>query len=328
MAPTTLLKRIKLFATRRWLLLSIAGIFIISSWLSVHALKQVQREAADTECRSNIFFLGHLLLEFGEFYGCLPPPFISDQAGKPLYSWRVLMLSSVGHGHAPLHDEFDFCKPWNDPSNLNLCKGKDKRSFMLFFSCPTTHPENIQADYFYALSSQYRWPRDFFYDYKSAFRPAHILLVESQACEVHWSEPIDVVYQEPGLEGLLAKTADSKSAHQGGTHCYTSDGAFVTIPPDSTPEHVLQDLRISARAPRTDDASIKGQIDRLVARLMDILGERDRVGVLYSRQNALLLLGELGPLAKAAVPMIRRVIGEGAVGLRPIAALALAKIEK
>ena len=61
---------------------------------------------------------------------------------------------------------------------------------------------------------------------------------------------------------------------------------------------------------------------------MRILGERDRLGVLYSRQNALLLLGELGPPANAAVPLIRRVITEEDVRLRGVAALALATIER
>ena len=319
----------RLRSVHGWFFLSVVGILTLLIIAIANGVQQVRTQAKNTQCHSNVFFLGHLLLEFGDFYGCLPPPYISDKLGKPLYSWRVLMLASVGHGNAPLYEEFDLTKPWDDPTNLKLCKGQDKRSFMLFFACPTSHPQRLQADYFYALSSQDRWPRDFLYDYKSRFRPAHVLLVERQTPEVHWSEPVDVVYEEPGMKGLLAKIAECKAPHIVGTFCYVSDAAVVTIPPDSTLEYVVQNLKSSARMPRSDDASTKEELARLVARWMDILGDRNPMAAKYTRQNALLLLGELGPTAKAAAPMIRQLLAEEQdARLKQVAAFALTKIER
>ena len=312
-------------SARGWLLLSIFGVLAALSALVARAVHDVGRQAEDSQCQSRLFYLGFALRLYQDCYTSLPPPFISDDLGKPLYSWRVLMLPFCeGHG---LYDEFDFTKPWNDPDNIGKSQGRFERQLKSLFSCPLSrHTDAMQTDYFYALNVQDRWPRDFFHDSKT---PPYVLLLESQAHSVHWSEPVDVVYLEPGLNGLLAKINESKATHRRGFHCYASDGAVVTIAPGSTPEHLLQNLKTSARMPRAQKAPGKGEMAKFVAKLMDILSDRERYGAFYTRHTALLLLGELGPQAKAATAMIRQVVAEEQdERLTRVAAFALAKIER
>ena len=44
------------------------------------------------ECTYNLKQLGLALSQYQDAFGCLPPPYVADKNGKPLYSWRVLIL--------------------------------------------------------------------------------------------------------------------------------------------------------------------------------------------------------------------------------------------
>lgn len=48
--------------------------------------------------------------------GSFPPAYVTDAAGKPLYSWRVLILPYLGED--ALFQQFDKTKSWDDPVNL------------------------------------------------------------------------------------------------------------------------------------------------------------------------------------------------------------------
>ncbi|PQO31753.1 DUF1559 domain-containing protein [Blastopirellula marina] len=48
----------------------------------------------------------------------LPPAYVTDSAGKPLFSWRVLILPYLGQ--QALYDKFDLTQAWDSPTNLPL----------------------------------------------------------------------------------------------------------------------------------------------------------------------------------------------------------------
>jgi Protein of unknown function (DUF1559) len=50
--------------------------------------------------------------------GAFPPAALCDAAGKPLLSWRVLILPYVGE--AQLFQKFKLEEPWDSPSNFTL----------------------------------------------------------------------------------------------------------------------------------------------------------------------------------------------------------------
>src|SRR6516165_8316569 len=43
--------------------------------------------------------------------GRLPPPVVKDKNGRPLYSWRVLLLPYLEH--EPLYKQFKLDEPWD-----------------------------------------------------------------------------------------------------------------------------------------------------------------------------------------------------------------------
>jgi hypothetical protein len=48
--------------------------------------------------------------------GNFPPAYVADANGRPLFSWRVLLLPYLGE--QALFDQFDTSKPWFDRTNL------------------------------------------------------------------------------------------------------------------------------------------------------------------------------------------------------------------
>ena len=307
---------------RRWLLL-IVSILVFALLLGLtQAVRHVQEERADCQCQGNAYSLATALLGYRDLYGCLPPPFISDQFGKPLYSWRVLVMAGTGES---AWEEFDYTKTWNDPVNMQLAnKGHNEVFLKNRFSCPSIkHEKTGQTDYFYVLNAEDSWPRDFLLDANS---PSKVLLVESQWRNVYWSEPVDFVYEKSG-QGFLEKLRETNAPHPAGFNCVTSDRLSLKVPYAHIQEHDLPLLTHFPQQVKGKEGADNEQIDRLVAKLMESLSDAGN-NFKNLRRPALLLLGELGPRAAPAVPAIRRIMAEGDKSLGRIAALALARIEK
>ena len=55
------------------------------------------------------------LHNYESHYGELPPAILRDDSGRPLHSWRVLILPFAGHQE--LYSRIDLTLPWHDPKN-------------------------------------------------------------------------------------------------------------------------------------------------------------------------------------------------------------------
>jgi len=51
-------------------------------------------------------------------HGTFPPAYLPDENGKPMHSWRVLILPQLNR--KDLHDQYRFDQPWNSPENIDL----------------------------------------------------------------------------------------------------------------------------------------------------------------------------------------------------------------
>jgi len=64
--------------------------------------------------------IGLALDNYHDVYGTLPPTVVTDSDGRPLYSWRVLILPFLEQPH--LYDQFDLAQPWDSETNLPLAE--------------------------------------------------------------------------------------------------------------------------------------------------------------------------------------------------------------
>jgi prepilin-type processing-associated H-X9-DG protein len=74
--------------------------------------------AIQSQCVNNEKQIGLAIHDYIASYDSFPPAYSHDNAGKPLLSWRVLILPYLGEG--ALYKEFHLDEPWHSPHNKAL----------------------------------------------------------------------------------------------------------------------------------------------------------------------------------------------------------------
>ena len=69
-------------------------------------------------CMENLRQIGIALQAYHDNYQCFPPAYIADDRGRPMHSWRVLLLPFLDQ--RDLYAEYRFDEPWDGPHNSKL----------------------------------------------------------------------------------------------------------------------------------------------------------------------------------------------------------------
>ena len=111
-----------------WIVLLVVGIVmavillcivpIILIGLLLPAVQKVREAAGRTQSSNNLKVISIGLMSYSDTYQRLPPAVVYDQDGKPLYSWRVLILPYIEE--EALYKEFHLDEPWDSPHNKPL----------------------------------------------------------------------------------------------------------------------------------------------------------------------------------------------------------------
>jgi prepilin-type processing-associated H-X9-DG protein len=104
--------------------MAIAGIVLgligclITLGLFMPAIRSARGAARRAQCTNNLKQIGLALHNYHWVYGCLPPAAITDKNGRPLLSWRVILIPYLEA--SPLYSKFHLDEPWDSPHNLSL----------------------------------------------------------------------------------------------------------------------------------------------------------------------------------------------------------------
>src|SRR5262245_44252816 len=93
------------------------AVALLGCWLNI-AVRDAREAARRSNCKGELKQIGLALLNYREAYGCFPPPYVADASGRPMHSWRVLILPFIDH--AALYREYRFDEPWDGPNNRKL----------------------------------------------------------------------------------------------------------------------------------------------------------------------------------------------------------------
>jgi hypothetical protein len=104
----------------------------IGAALFLPAVQQAREAARRSQCKNNLKQIGLALHNYHDMYSCFPPAYIADESGKPMHSWRVLILPFLDQ--APLYNQYDFSEPWDGPNNSRLISRMPP-----VYACPS-HP--------------------------------------------------------------------------------------------------------------------------------------------------------------------------------------------
>jgi prepilin-type processing-associated H-X9-DG protein len=170
-----------------------------------------------TICKNNLKQLALALHNYHDFYGCFPPAYIADKNGRPMHSWRTLILPFVEF--KPIYNEYHFDEPWNGPHNRELAALK-----LNLFQCPETKHADSETNYLVVVGPKTVFPGSQCVRISeiTGGTTQTILLVEVEHSGIQWSEPRDLSYAE-AIRGINPKDGIGISSHHKG------DGAQITF---------------------------------------------------------------------------------------------------
>lgn len=120
-------------------------------------------------------------------YGTFPPAYVADENGRPLHSWRVLLLPFIDE--VALYDRYDFSEPWDGPNNRQLVS-QMPNSYVF----PGESPGHSGVtNYLAVVDPETVWPGSVgknFYDIADASNT--IMIVENRGSKICWMEPRDL----------------------------------------------------------------------------------------------------------------------------------------
>jgi prepilin-type processing-associated H-X9-DG protein len=167
-------------------------------------------------CANNLKRLGLALHLYHEDHGSFPPAYIADDDGKPMHSWRVLLLPYLEEKIA--YGKYRWDEPWNGPNNSRLginpydfqCSadqatfGSSMTSYVLVTGPGTPFPDGASTK---------------IDDFRDGVANT-ILIVEVANSGIHWMEPRDLNIQQ------MATTLNAKPG-QGISSCHSSGAVVV-----------------------------------------------------------------------------------------------------
>jgi hypothetical protein len=170
--------------------LTACGLWFGITWLSCGGIPQFQLPQyghSGARCNSNMGQIGLALQQYELDYGVLPPAFIADAGGKPMHSWRVLILPYLGESN--IYAQYNFSEPWDGPNNRML-----HSIIMRPYRCLSDNGILLHTSYVAVVGPGAIWDnRQGTVSKTVRDDPAStVMLVEVANSGIHWMEPRDL----------------------------------------------------------------------------------------------------------------------------------------
>lgn len=202
------------------------------------------RAAANRQQSShNLRQIAAALNAYAADHNTYPPAFIADANGKPMHSWRVLLLPYLGKQN--LYDRYDFTQPWDGQLNLAL-----QPEMPEVYACPG----DLEAVTLCETSYMVVRGKSTAFPGRQSVKPADlsdgftntVLVVEVTGTGISWMEPADLALDSMQLEINSTSGADISSVFVTGAHVVTADESTHFLPNDTQPEEIRALLTIDA----------------------------------------------------------------------------------
>lgn len=199
------------------------------------------------ECNGKIHHVGRALHNYHSDKGHFPPAYIADENGKPMHSWRMLILPYLGDGKLKeIYDKYNFGEPWNGPNNSKLHDIVPRDGGRLIFHCPLDNSPATTTSFVVVVGPDTMWPGNKTIQYSDVTdaEGSTILVVEMVNSGIHWMEPQDlhVTQMNPKINPKMGKGI---SCNHGSVPAVFGDGGIRTLPNDLAPETLRALLTIS-----------------------------------------------------------------------------------
>jgi hypothetical protein len=185
-------------------------------------------------CISNIKQLGLAIQSYEAANGNFPPAITRDELGKPLHSWRTLILPHLNQ--RALSTRYRLNQPWNSPVNAQIASMS-----IPTYECPLHAHAAASTSYFAVVDPRTPWPPDRGLTYRELRDGASrtILLLEAPHKQTPWAKPEDLSFEE-AVDMLTSRPKSAEVTHEStpgyfykpvpGLLCVYADGHVGFVP--------------------------------------------------------------------------------------------------
>jgi Protein of unknown function (DUF1559) len=157
--------------------------------ICVRFIGDARTEARESLGKGRIAQIGLAIHNYHAVTGELPPICIRDRSGKPLHSWRVLILPYCGLGD--VYNRYDFNEAWNGPHNSTLAAEVSERVAPIF-RCPNDRSGSTNSTTFLAVTVNDVMNSEHLVMNDGAAMSPIPTIVELHGSGIHWMEPRDL----------------------------------------------------------------------------------------------------------------------------------------
>ena len=216
------------------ILLAMVGLLVA---LLLPAVQSASSGGPRERCYGNLKEIGLALHSYHDRYDSFPPAVVYDERGRPMHSWRVLLLPFMEE--QALYEAYRFDEPWDGPNNRQLHARMPRT-----FRCPkhaTTAAD--ETSYVAIVGPGTAWPEagartlDEFRDGTANT----LLVVETHNSGICWLEPRDLHVQQMPFAVNSKTQRGISSSHPGGALTLRADGS-VRFYSDKTSAEKLRAL--------------------------------------------------------------------------------------
>ncbi len=227
---------------------------LILALLFLPALLQDREAERRLPCLSmNLKHIAVAMLNYENTYKSFPPAYIADKHGRPMHSWRTLILPFFDDPSLKsLYDRYRFDEPWDSAHN------KDVTNIELdIYQCPsqpnskdpTTNYMVVVGDHAYSDGPHGRKTADI----KDGMTHT-IMLVEVADSSTWWAEPVDLDFNKMSFKINGSKRQGISSYHSGGANVAYFDGGVRCLSNTTNPELVKAMITIDGAEKTPDDS--------------------------------------------------------------------------
>jgi Protein of unknown function (DUF1559) len=195
---------------------------------AVHRAREAARAA---QCICNLCQIKLALLNYHDTYGCFPPAYVADANGKPMHSWRVLIMPFLYQD--PLYESYRMDEPWDGPNNRKLI---DRRPNV--YNCPSRPPSPGLTSYVVIVGPNTAFPGS----KTTKLGDIHdgpastILVAEVSNVDIAWTEPRDLDAESMSWAIDDPKRPSISSPHYAGPAVIFADASYRRLGTYHPPE--------------------------------------------------------------------------------------------